>query len=86
MEKSNYLRLNWRDAFRGFVVAVITVVIMGAMTSLQAGELPDMATLKTLLLTGLGSGCAYLIKNIFSSSTGEMLTKEIKHDNYENHI
>lgn len=74
--KSKFLRLDTKDLIKGFVVAVLTVIICGAMTSLQAGLLPDWATMKTLLLTGLGSGFAYLIKNTLSNSGGKMFSKE----------
>ena len=71
--QSSFLRLGWRDAVKGFVVAAITVVLGGLYTSVEAGSLPSAAQLQTL---GLAAGIAYLLKNFLTNSEDKILTKE----------
>ena len=70
--------LKYKDLIKGFVVAILTVVMTGAMTSLQTGAFPTIAELKVLAITGIGAGVAYLTKNFFTSSEGKMFTAEPK--------
>lgn len=76
MKEAKLFALKWKDVIKGFSVAALTVVLTGAMTSLQSGALPDMATLKALGITGIGAGVAYLIKNFLTNSDGQMLKAE----------
>jgi Flp pilus assembly pilin Flp len=69
---SNLFSLNWKDVGKGFLVAVLTVVITGLGTSLQSGKLPTLAELGALALAGLGAGLAYLLKNFFTNSNNEL--------------
>ncbi|KKR55855.1 MAG: hypothetical protein UT94_C0055G0003 [Candidatus Uhrbacteria bacterium GW2011_GWF2_40_263] len=75
---SNLFSLNWKDVAKGFLVAVLTVVITGLGTSLQSGKLPTLAELGTLGLAGLGAGVAYLLKNFFTNSNNELGKTEVK--------
>lgn len=70
--------LKYKDLAKGFVVAILTVVMTGAMTGLTSvpPHFPTMPEIQALLLTGLGAGIAYLTKNFFSNSDGQMLKKE----------
>lgn len=53
--------LQWRDAVKGLVVAVITAVITVVYASLQAGSLDfDWAQISTTALT---AALAYIMKN-----------------------
>lgn len=69
-------QLGWKDLLKGFILAVITIVLTGVMTSLSTGALPDLPTIKTLALTGLAAGLSYLIKNALTNSNDKFLTKE----------
>jgi hypothetical protein len=78
MKKSNFLSLNLRDFFKGLVLAVITAVMTSAYELLQAGTLFDKESLKKVGMVALAALLAYIIKNFFSNSKGEILTPEAK--------
>ena len=63
---------------KGFITASLAVIVAGALTSLEAGALPDLTQLKTLGLTGLAAGFAYLLKNLLTNSDGALLSGEKK--------
>lgn len=61
MEQSNFLKLGWRDALRGFLVAFIAF----SLNWLQITFIPSLnisPEIKTFLLAGI----AYLTKNYFT--------------------
>lgn len=78
--KTKLYQLGKNDLIKGFIVAVLTVVLTGSLTSLQAGILPDIATIKALSITGLGAGVAYILKNLLTNSEDQFLKKEPKKD------
>lgn len=67
MKTSSLYGLNWQDALKGFIVAVITAGLATVEQSISAGIMPNLIQLKTAGLVGLGAGLAYLIKNFFTS-------------------
>ncbi len=75
---STFLNLNWADLGKGLLMAFLTIVVTGLYTSLSATppHFPTGAEWGTLLLMGLASAVAYLIKNVFTNSSGEVLKKE----------
>jgi hypothetical protein len=74
---SGFGNINWLDILKGFIVAVLTVVLAGVYTSVQSGKLPTLAELGTLGIAGLAAGIGYLIKNLFSNNVGTPLTKDV---------
>lgn len=78
MRKSNFLSWNKADFIRGFIMAILSVVVTGVYTSLTAipPRFPNMSELQTLGMVGLASGVAYLIKNFFTNSDNQILKKE----------
>lgn len=76
MKKSAIFKLNFKDLFKGFLVAAITVIVAGLYTTISDGSFPDWAELKTLGLAGLAAGVSYLLKNFFTNSSDEFATKE----------
>lgn len=78
MQEAKLFALKWKDVIKGFLVSILTVVLTGAMAFLQAGQIPPTHDLKVLAITGLGAGVAYLIKNFFTNSEGQILKKEGK--------
>jgi hypothetical protein len=76
--KSSFFKLSSKDIFKGFIVAFFTTLTTGAMVSLDAGVLPDLATIKALSVAGIGSGLAYLLKNLFTNSNDEFAKPEQK--------
>lgn len=62
MERSKFMRLNWRDMWKAFLLAFIAFVL----NFLQETFVPSLgisAELKLIIITGLG----YLGKNFFES-------------------
>jgi len=76
MEKSKFFLLNWRDFLKGFIVAVITVLLTGLYQAIEAGQFPTSWTQwKAILIASLGAGIAYIIKNLLSNSQDKFLKK-----------
>lgn len=74
---ANFLKLNWMDALKGFIVAVIGAILTAVYQALQAGMIQfTWVFWQPIVLTGVGAGIAYLIKNIFSNSAGEPFKKD----------
>lgn len=76
MKQSKFLSLGARDFLRGLAIAILTPIIVIIQQSLDAGIL--VFNWKTLLVSGIAGGLAYLLKNVFTkpdvmnfSSTGE---------------
>lgn len=78
MKEKGYLSVGQKDLIKGFIVAILTVMLTGLITSLESGKLPDIATLKTLAITGLSAGLGYVIKNWLTNSQDQFLIKEPK--------
>ena len=74
---SNFFSLNWLDLAKGLLVAVIGAILTGVYQAIQAGSLVwTWLFWQPIILTGVGAGLAYLIKNFFSNSSGEPLKTE----------
>jgi VIT1/CCC1 family predicted Fe2+/Mn2+ transporter len=74
--RSLFLQLNFRDFFKGLVLAVLAAIITWAYEAVQAGTLFDPASLKAVGMVALAAILAYLVKNLFQNSQGEMFTPE----------
>ena len=71
---SNFLNLNWKDFFKGLIVAVLTAVITIIYSTIQAGSLAF--DLKAIGMAALSACLAYLVKNFFQNSNGNLLKSE----------
>jgi uncharacterized membrane protein len=70
---SNFLALNTKDFIKGLIVAVISALIAGVLQLFQTGPfLFDWATFQPIVLTAISAGLAYLSKNLFTNSGGEI--------------
>ena len=69
MKQSNFFSLNWRDALRGLLVAVIAVVFEWLQTTFIP-ELNISPELKLMAITAL----AYLSKNFFTKPDSKIQT------------
>lgn len=77
MKKSNFLKIGINDLLKGFLVAVITVVLTGIYQGLEAETFAfNWSFFKPILLSGLGAGIAYILKNWVTNSQGQILKKE----------
>ena len=71
-----FLTLNWKDLGKGLILAFLTVFVTTVYAALQAGALPTGAQLGSAALAGLTAMVAYLIKNFFTNSNDQFLSKE----------
>ena len=74
MKTANFLSLNLNDFSKGLIVAVLGAVLGIITGSIEAGSISfDWALIgRAALLSAL----AYLTKNLFTNSDGEVLHKE----------
>ena len=76
--EANFLSLKAKDFLKGLIMAIIMAIVVGIYTAIQNNQFPQTwPEWKAILLLGLGAGCAYLVKNFFTSSDDKFLTKEI---------
>ncbi len=76
--KSNFLSLNYKDLIKGGVMAALTVVVAGLVVIIEGiykvpPVYPTLQTVETLLLSGLGAGSIYILKNFLTSSEDNFL-------------
>jgi hypothetical protein len=73
---SGLLTLNLKDLLKGVGITIATTVLAGIVPVLQSGALPNLITLKGMVIAGVSAGIAYLGKNLLTNSQGQFLTKE----------
>lgn len=78
MKQSMFGSLNLRDLVNGFVVAFLAAALTGVITSLDSGHLPTVSEIKAFGIVGLTAGLSYVLKNVLTNSSGELLKKESK--------
>jgi hypothetical protein len=76
MKSSKFFALNWKDFFKGLLVAVISAIITTLYELVQTGDFLNVGTLKKVGLVALSAFLAYLIKNLFTNSSNEPLKSE----------
>jgi hypothetical protein len=74
--RSTFLNLNARDFFKGLVMVLVTALVTGLYELLQNGSPFDWPNLKVVLIASVGAGVAYILKNFFTNSQGELFTFE----------
>jgi hypothetical protein len=73
---STFLTLNTTDFLKGLLMAVLSSVITIVYQTVEAGSLVfDWKAIGTMALT---SALAYIMKNLFTNSTGKLFAKESK--------
>ena len=75
---SGLFKLNFNDLLKGFIVAALAAIGTILVPMLDAGALPTLAQLGTAAAAGLTAGLAYLVKNIFTNSDGQIAKPEPK--------
>ena len=69
---------NWKDITKGFIMAMLGVIVTGLYTLLSAGQFPaDWMAWKPIVMGGVLAGVSYLLKNFFSNSDGQFAKKEV---------
>jgi hypothetical protein len=72
--QSTFLNLNSSDFLKGLIMAVLSTVITVVYQTVEAGSLVfDWKAIGTMALT---TALAYIMKNIFTNSTGGFLKRE----------
>lgn len=74
--KSPFLTLNSRDFIRGLFVAVLTAIVTFMYTSLQNESLTF--DWKAIGMAALSSALAYIMKNLLTNSSDQLLETEVK--------
>lgn len=73
---STFLNLNSSDFLKGLIMAVLSSVITVVYQTVEAGSLTfDWKSIGTIALT---SALAYIMKNLFTNSTGKLFATESK--------
>ena len=71
---STFLNLNSTDFIKGLIMAVLSTVITVVYQTVEAGSLVfDWKAIGTMALT---TALAYIMKNLFTNSTGKLFGKE----------
>jgi len=78
MKTSKFLKLNAADFVKGFIMAVLTVIVTGLYTALTSSppHFPTGSEWATLGMAGLAAGIAYIIKNLFTNSEDKFMKTE----------
>jgi len=74
--KSRFLTLNARDFIKAIIMAFISGLLTGIYKLLQTGSILNWTCLKPVIISGVSAVIAYLIKNFFTNSKDEFMTKE----------
>ena len=73
---SKFLTLGMQDYIKGIIVAIGTGLLTSLQPILSSGTLPTIAQLKVCGFAALAAGVAYLTKNLFTNSTGQIAKSE----------
>jgi hypothetical protein len=73
---SKYLKLNTRDFINGIIVAILCTFITGFYQLIANGGVINWITIKPVVIAAIGSGVAYLTKNLLSNSKGQFMKGE----------
>ena len=74
---SKFLNLSLNDFWKGLIVAFATALLTGIYNGIESGTIAfTWVWLKPVVLSSIGAAIAYLLKNMFTNSNGEILKKE----------
>lgn len=74
--KSKFLRLNSRDFINGLIVVMFCTFITGLYQLIATGGVINWLTIKPVVIAAIGSGVAYLTKNLLTNSKGKFMMRE----------
>ena len=74
--KSKFLRLNSRDFINGLIVVMFCTFITGLYQLIASGGVINWLTIKPVVIAAIGSGVAYLTKNLLTNSKGKFMIRE----------
>jgi hypothetical protein len=73
---SKFLKLNSRDFINGLIVAILCSFLTGFYQLIANGGMINWITVKPVVIAAIGSGIAYLTKNLLSNSKGQFMRGE----------
>ena len=74
--KSKFLRLNSSDFINGLIVVIFCTFITGLYQLIANGGVINWLTIKPVVIAAIGSGVAYLTKNLLTNSKGKFMMRE----------
>ena len=74
--RSKFLKLNTSDFINGIIVAIFCTFITGLYQLIANGGALNWITIKPVVIAAIGSGVAYLTKNLLSNSKGQFMKGE----------
>jgi hypothetical protein len=74
--KSKFLKLDTRDFINGLIVAIFCTFITGFYQLIANGGVINWSTIKPVVIAAIGSGVAYLTKNLLTNSKGQFMKGE----------
>jgi len=75
---SEFLKLNGKDLFKGMLVAFLAIITSSLSVILDAGALPTMAEWVNIAKVAGTAAVSYLLKNLFTNSSDQVLKAESK--------
>lgn len=79
MKRSIYKALNAFDLGKGLLIAFLTALFTGLIQLFEAGPFAfDWLTFQPIVYSAISAALAYLIKNFFTNSTGDLFKRELK--------
>ena len=75
---SEFLKLNGKDLFKGMLVAVLAITTSSLSVILDAGALPTVAEWASIAKVAGTAAVSYLLKNLFTNSSDQVLKAESK--------
>jgi hypothetical protein len=75
--KSGFMKLNWKDLLKGSILAFIVAILTGALQLFQGGQIEwTFAFWQPTIFAGITALIAYLLKNLLTNSSDEILKPE----------
>jgi len=74
--RSKFLKLNTHDFINGIIVAIFCTFITGFYQLIANGGVINWVTIKPVVIAAIGSGIAYLTKNLLTNSKGQFMKSE----------
>lgn len=74
--RSDFLRLNSRDFYKGLIVVTICTLVTGTYQVIANGGILSWLTFKPVVIAVIGAAISYLTKNLLTNSQGDFMKSE----------
>ena len=65
---STQFSINWRDVFKGLLIAGVSAALTAIYAVIGSGALPTLAQIKSAAIVGVTAAISYLLKNWLSTA------------------